>query len=165
MTSTDIKIYTDGSGHINGFGGWAAFITTLDGILKTFKMGGCCGTSVDRMEFTALLEGLQGAWEMSRAMPESNIPDWRPSVLWFSDRESLVHSVKRLNSRSNCPDLWVRFEWYERVMDITAQFMTDELMKTSLEFKEVDLQSSIGYQMYKSYVSGKPFSPGFDYNY
>jgi len=160
----DIEIYTDGSGHINGFGGWAAFITTPDRIKKDFRMGSACCTSVDRMEFTALLEGLQGAWEMVMQRPEYMDPDWKPNILWFSDRESLVNSVKGIYGRTNCPDLWQRFDFYEANMIINPRFVTEEIKKTLVEFKEVDLQSSVGYQMIKNYISSKPFSTALNYN-
>ena len=60
------KINTDGAGHPDGFGGWAAVITQLPGdefepvvFSKPEKLqGGQSGTSVDRMELTALLEAL-----------------------------------------------------------------------------------------------------------
>lgn len=158
----DIEIYTDGSGHKNGFGGWAAFIATPDRVFKDFRMGTANGTSVDRMEFTALLEGLQGAWEMSEKMPQKHLGEWKPGVRWFTDRESLLNSVKRIYDRSNCQDLWNRFVFYEKRMDIDAKFVTDEMIKTMPEFREVDLQSSTGYQMLKSYMAQLPFSPNFE---
>jgi len=158
----DIEIYTDGSGHINGFGGWAAYITTPDRTRKDFRMGGASRTSVDRMEFTAFLEGLQGAMEMAQEMPEWRDEGWCPAVLWYSDRESLVNSVLKTYARSNCPDLWDRFAFYEGQLLITPKFVTEEIFAHSAEFREVDLQSSVNYQMIKAYLSGQPFSPKFE---
>ena len=163
MTKPDIEIYTDGSGHVNGFGGWAAFIATPDRTHKDFRIGSANGTSVDRMEFTALLEGLQGAYEMLDRLLQSRFddPKWKPNISWFTDRESLLNSVKRIYGRSNCLDLWARFQFYESRMIITGNFVTEEMVMKMPEFREVDLQSSTEYQQIKNYMTGLPFSPGF----
>lgn len=155
MTYPNFELYTDGSGHINGFGGWAALAVIDDGSSSVFRMGTACGTSVDRMEFTALLEGLQCVWELAMRMLAHNDSNWKPDVLWCSDRESLINSVKLVYARSNCPDLWPRFEFYEKIMAIKPYFMTDAVIKDCFYFQEVDLQSSVGYQMIKNYMSSK----------
>lgn len=91
--------------------------------------GGMLGVDVERAEFMALLEGLQ------LILQEANLADVKARaylllnpirLTWFSDRESLVHSVTRgddgqpINKRTASADLWARFEFYEPMFRISA---------------------------------------------
>jgi hypothetical protein len=79
--------------------------------------------STDRAEFMALLMGLHGmmltmSWDnKSKLRMLEAIP---ATVVWFSDRESLVGSVNRDFKRGTQPDLWAQLEWYEQYIDIRA---------------------------------------------
>jgi hypothetical protein len=81
------------------------------------------GTTVERQEITAMLDGLQ------------IITDWQeaagilgrismPVVLWYTDREAAALCAWRKDDgqpfyrRKSSPDLWARFEWYEKRMRI-----------------------------------------------
>ena len=93
-------------------------------------VGGAFGTSVERMEFAGLLEGLQsimdtGTFNKSAGLAELTFR--RPRVAWFTDRESLALSCwapdgEPFYRRKSCPDLWARFEWYERLFTIIPLF-------------------------------------------
>jgi ribonuclease HI len=163
IKAPNLLLFTDGSGHADGFGGYAAYVKTADDLVKHFCMGSCSDTSVDRMEFTALIEGLRMAMEMWMRFPEawenamSDNPVLRkPRVLWHSDRESLVLSVKNVYARDNCPDLWAAFAHFESVMEIEARHVTEPFTDTVSEFVEVDLQSSTGRDMMKNYYRQTP---------
>ncbi len=150
----DILLLTDGSGYKDGYGGYAAVAATPDGVWKFFRMGAASGTTVDRMEFTALLEGLQLAWEMWNAMPVSaQEPPIKPRVRWLSDRENIVLSARSVQERSNCPDLWCRYAYYEERMEIRPQFIDREEEANLPDFKMVDLQSSVGREILKNYLA------------
>ena len=86
------------------------------------------GTTVERMEFEALLIGLQSiidvcSWDSNEL---TRVRFAKPTVLWTSDRESLVLAVKRdehgkpIYSRRSTPDLWCRFDWYEHIFTIVT---------------------------------------------
>ena len=77
--------------------------------------------SVDRSEFLALLHGLHGIletmeWNTSGTLKALSFR--RPTIVWLSDRESLVMAVEGSYRRRNQPDLWPQLEWYEQHMDI-----------------------------------------------
>jgi len=161
----DIHLWTDGSGHEDGFGGWSCLASTPDKLVQRFAMGSVSGTSVDRMEFTAMIEGLRLVLEMWKKFPgvyENPMSDnptlKKPRVLWFSDRESLVLSVKKVYSRDNCPDLWEAFSYYENLMYITARHITEPDTETIEEFVEVDRQSSTARIVMKSYFAATPLT-------
>lgn len=56
----------------------------------------------------------------------------RPLVHWLTDRESLALAVARdpenndepIYKRKSTPDLWARFEYYEKIFRITPEFET-----------------------------------------
>lgn len=148
----DFLVWTDGSGHVSGFGGWACRVDTQDRFHKMFRMGAVIGTSVDRMEMTAILEALQLVMEMRHlaARDESDPVQLRPlKVKMFCDRENLVLSIQRVYDRSNCQDLWERFAYYEQRLEIDIEHV---LRETDFpEFEMVDLHASTGFQMAKNY--------------
>ena len=159
---SDIIVFTDGSGHKDGYGGWAAIATTPDGILRTFRMGAASGTSTDRMEFTAMLEGLQMALEMSEKFPRHGLIECKSSVKIISDRENLVLSIKKAYARSNAPDLWARFEYYEKILDIQAKHVGDEEKALLKDFTGVDLEASTGRILIRDYLKTvKPIAEPF----
>jgi len=70
-----------------------------------------------------LLAGLQGILDImnwNNTQSRRLIQAKPPSVYWVTDRENLVGSVTRgpdgspLFKRKSTPDLWARFEWYEK---------------------------------------------------
>jgi ribonuclease HI len=149
LESYNLIVYTDGSGHEDGYSGYAAFIKTPDGLVKRFVMGAMSVSSVDRAEFTALIEGLRVAYDLWKTFPEAWQGHWpeevvlrTPRIMWYSDRESLVLSVKRVYARDNCRELWSAFEYFEQNMVITAEHITSPVKDEMPEFVECDLQSS-----------------------
>ena len=144
----DIVVLTDGSGYKDGYGGYAAVAYTPDKIWKLFRMAGVSGITVDRAEFTGMLEGLQLAWEMWNYMPGQQ-EGRKPTVQWFSDRENLILSARNIQSRSNCVDLWYRYDFYEERMDIIPTFVDVKMEKSMEDFNLVDVMSSTGREIMK----------------
>jgi hypothetical protein len=127
----DFYLYTDGSGHADGFGGWSALVLSPRHNIYQTLMAGHSKTSVDRAEFHGLLDGLQlimDAMDWHRTLDLETLERNPPTVFWLSDRESLVKSVQRdetgnpVYGRKNSPDLWARFSFYERLFRIVATF-------------------------------------------
>jgi len=135
----DFILVTDGSGHVDGFGGWAAEIETgpTRPSEKHHIFGGAAGTGeVFRMELTGLISALTfifNKWQfwqgdMLRAFRSNPL-----KIVWSGDNQALVRAVYRdpvtkqhANSRYSCPDLWRQFEWYESFVIIAAQFVERE---------------------------------------
>lgn len=160
----DLLLYTDGSGREqDGFGGYAAVIKTPDGYVNQFVMGAISNSTVDRAEFTALIEGLRVAYDVWKALPDAWLSRWpqeqvlkTPHIMWYSDRESLVLSAKNVNSRNNCPDLWAAYEYFESRCKIEANFIDDAAKELSEAFSECDLQASSGRLLMKGYFEATP---------
>lgn len=130
--STPYIAFTDGSGTIDDYGGASAIVARVNNWSGSGKavfddVRTICvahsHTSVDRIEFTALLEALQSILEI-----HGKVQDMRPVVKWFTDRESLAMSVWKPDgmnsfySRKNAPDLWARLAWYEQSFYIVPSF-------------------------------------------
>lgn len=136
----DYLLYTDGSGHADGYGGWAAYLTCGNLELPgRVRYGGGNGTSVERAELTACLsglrmvlevEGLDSAkaclsppWNEGRSRPHGRVG--RPLVKWFTDRESICLAAARnpdgcetYYRRDKNPDLWGQYLFYEQLFFI-----------------------------------------------
>lgn len=127
--SSEYLLFTDGSGHQDKFGGYASLVIANYAHSPT-KMaccvGGAFGTSVERMEFTGLLEGLQSILDTggyNKSAGHAELAVRRPHIAWFTDRESLALSCWMPDGvpfyrRKSCPDLWARYEWYEQFFTI-----------------------------------------------
>jgi hypothetical protein len=148
----DVTLFTDGSGHMDGFGGWAAVVKSRDGKFRDFRMGAMTGTSVDRMEMTAMIEGLHMALHLVTEHPEirRNI-GILPSVLWYSDRESMVKSALGEFGRTNATDIWSQYAWFETQLRIYPVHVLRETEHP--EFQAVDLHASTARLIIKNYVS------------
>lgn len=161
MNNPDFLVWTDGSGYKDGFGGWAAYVHTPDKTHELFRMGAVVGTSVDRAELTGIIEGLQMVADLMTIIPHKLAMGqrvWKPKVKMYSDRENLVLSIQKVNARSNSPDLWRRFEFYEGFMALDANHV---LRETDFpEFVFVDLHASSARIIAKQYAeaSGLPRS-------
>jgi len=113
-------LYTDGSGHADGYGG--AAVCVQDNLnLGLYRI--VCSrnrTSTARMEHEALLMGLQFVCETIGSTTEEHrrVLITRPTVFWLSDREDLVLSVAGIYKRKHNADLWCRQSWYEHSLDI-----------------------------------------------
>jgi len=125
----DFELYTDGSGYTDRFGGCCAVVRSL----KHKKFFSCAsafyGADTARAEFEGLLGGLQGimdAMDWNNSQGRALLRARRATVFWVSDREDLVGSVTLKADgtpefrRKNTPDLWVRYEWYEKLFDVSA---------------------------------------------
>lgn len=124
---TTWTLWTDGSGHADGYGGYAGIglrIPDLTGKSARFTVSGALdGTTVNRAEFTGFLECLQKIDRHEALLSKAGItqyPALPVTVRWFSDRENLVLAVLRdrqsgepVYSRRTDQDLWARYEWYE----------------------------------------------------
>jgi hypothetical protein len=161
MQDPDITVYSDGSGYQpDGYGAWAALAVSRGEVFRLFRTGMSSGTSVDRMEMTAMLEGLQMADEIIED-EFLNKEEWhyaeglgcdRPRfrVRLLSDRESMVLSIKGVYGRTNAPDLWERFSYYEKRMEISAEHVARET--DFADFQWVDLFASTGRIVIKQYL-------------
>lgn len=153
---------TDGAGYQDGYGGYASLLISPRHNKYVPNVGAATGTSVDRMEFEALLMGLQSildsmGWDKG---PHFQMLEARqPTVVWYSDRESLVRSVSRnpetgepIYRRKNAPDLWRRFEYYEQYFRITAIHVG----RKTLRWQDIcDNLSSEARQLLKDYFEIK----------
>lgn len=152
MTEPDYLLFTDGSGYKDGYGGWACCVRHVGKKANMFRMGCIVGCTVDRMEMTAILEGLQIVFENMQSRWESRDgedPEKKPIVRLFSDRENLVLSIQKVYDRGNCPDLWARYAYYESIMEVHATHVQRETDYP--EFSMVDLHASTGRIIAKQY--------------
>ena len=151
----DYILFTDGSGREqDGFSGWSTQVFSQLPCInpRRRRMGAMTGSTVDRAEFTAFLEGLQMILEMDAE--QHRIGNHRPEVLWYSDRENLVLSVSGKYGRKSSPDLWARFAYYESRMLIKSTHVSRET--DFKEFQDCDLQSSTMRVVIKNYVDSIP---------
>lgn len=148
----DFSVFTDGSGHPDGYGGWAATAIENATGRKMFRMGGQSGTSVERMELTAMIEGLLMCAELGRLslQPDPGRMYPRRTVLWRSDRESLVKTMSGEYRRSTEPDLWKRLDVVLARFAVTAEHVGRE--NDFPEFGPVDLHASSARIIMKSYT-------------
>jgi ribonuclease HI len=124
----DFALYTDGSGHADGFGGHAVLCVSEKYHKFFVRSAGVYGTTTERQEFEALLSGLQGIMDVmdwNNHAAHDMLQHMKASVFWLSDREALVGCVRRENGkplfrRRTCLDLWARFDFYEHYFDIEA---------------------------------------------
>lgn len=121
--AANFYLFTDGSGHEDGYGGASAIaLAAVGGRAKTI-ISAATGTTVERQEITAMLDGLQIIvdWQ-SQAGILARIH--HPIVFWYTDREAAALSAWRKEDgepfyrRKSAADLWARFEWYEKKMRI-----------------------------------------------
>lgn len=154
----DFFLFTDGSGHQDGYGGWASLILGPTYNIAHARMAAAKGTTVERAEFEALLMGLQSILEQAKLESSSSLSRLETSplhVLWLSDRESLVLSVTRkpdgtpVYRRKASPDLWARFAWYEKIFKITARHVKRE---TNAHHDIVDRLASDARVLIKDYM-------------
>jgi hypothetical protein len=68
------------------------------------------------METEALLQGLEEIADRDRLLKDPKSP--RPTVWWLSDRQDLVLSAAGLQERKANLDLWARFEYWARFLDL-----------------------------------------------
>ncbi len=149
----DFVLYTDGSGYTDGFSGYCAILVcTVPKLDATSTvMGSMSGSSVDRAEMMALLEGLEAILNVESSLPRFRIADRKIQVTWFSDRESLVKSVKNEYGRNSSKDLWARLAYYETKFEIDARWVERETDYP--EFQACDLHASTQRVILKSYIA------------
>jgi ribonuclease HI len=153
MNDADFLLFTDGSGYQDGFGGWACLAKTRFQERRLLRVGCASGTSVDRMEMTAMVEGMQMIIDFLNENPNAlRRLDGTASVTWYSDRESMVKSALGEYDRSNEPDLWHRYVGFQTRLRIEPVFIKRET--DFPEFQEVDLHASTGRIIIKNYFEG-----------
>jgi hypothetical protein len=129
---------TDGSGHQDGFGGYAFLL--FDSAKEKIKtgMGAMMPSTVETCEFTALLEGLKELHE-NHYQKTPGLRSRKAVVRWLCDREALILSVLRspekdggsVFKRRSVKDLWRRFEFFEEIFDICPVFMKRDNLVSS----------------------------------
>lgn len=157
-------IWTDGSGHTDGYGGYgaiAARVKSRAGIHPGPLRASAAihGTTVNRAEFTGLLEALQmiHSSEMkARGGGSSMYPSVPVRVRWFSDRENLVLGVG-LDPATGDPyyarhvdqDLWARYDWYAKSILVYPVYVA----RNTLAFQaRCDYVASFGRKAYISWI-------------
>lgn len=150
----DFCLFTDGSGYQDGLGGWCCVLTDPQRTKFVYRIGASTGSSVDSMEFTALLEGLDLVLEQELVWNGRPIRrlNAKPTVLWRSDRESLVLSVKGDYRRENLPALWQQFAYYEKRLHIVPVHVNREMEAELPEFRFCDLHASTMREVLKGYM-------------
>ena len=122
----DFIIYTDGScWDKDGLGGASAVVRDCRECITHTKVLAENFTKVSRMEFSALLMGIELCFQLKgyTTFKNSEMARAAPIVInWFSDREDLVMSVDTLTTgyrrRAN-PDL----EYFEPMINITPNYV------------------------------------------
>lgn len=125
----DYVLYTDGSGHENGWGAHASVAKCNAEPGHILRCTGNYGSTVQRNELSAFLDGLQAIADhalrrvMRLALREvapknpwnTFLGDDRITVMWFTDRQNLAKALlydewqRPLNGRNNERDLWMRY--------------------------------------------------------
>lgn len=135
----DYVLYTDGSGHQDGWGAYAAVAKHNDTDEFILRAAGNYGSTVQRNEMTAMLDGLfsiadhqirrvmkLGLEEVNSGNPwHTLLGENRISVMWYTDRQNLAKALLfdeeglTLNKRGNERDLWMRYSSMSRYFCIT----------------------------------------------
>lgn len=131
----DFVLYTDGAGYTDSYAASASIMTSDKyRIGRAVRVAAFNGQSTDRAEFEALLHGLQSivdtmGWGSPGKIKDLQRRALKPSVCWYSDRESLVLAVYRDETgepfyrRERQKDLWARLEFYETLFCITPMYI------------------------------------------
>lgn len=121
----EFDLYTDGScSSRDGMGGYCAVLLDNRTQDRYAVFGASNHTSVPRQEFTALFHGLEKIFELMGWKTEKDAAQGAEhgiSVKWYCDREDLVMSVDQRRTgykRRAYPDLWARYEYYERFIRV-----------------------------------------------
>lgn len=148
---TEFTLYTDGSGYQDGFSGYCSvFISNIKGHPhKGQVLGAMTGSTVDRAEMTALLEGLEAILSFLETVPKFRLMNSKPTIAWYTDREALAKSVKGEYGRGSSPDLWARLAVYEQQFNILPTWVSRET--ETEDFRTCDLHASTLRVIIKSY--------------
>lgn len=129
-SSFDYELWTDGSGHHDGYGAAASIWRHRDGV-EDICVQANYGQTVARNEFMALLDGLQailshavGLAATMRETPKNPLlllsgAD-RPTIAWYTDRQNLALSLvyrddhQPVYARNTERDLWARYAFMSR---------------------------------------------------
>lgn len=140
----DFILYTDGSGCANGWGAYAAMYEEVAGdtervvTSRDLRVGGTYGSTVQRCEMTAMLDGMHAI--LSRALERSAaddeklklsdlVFDRRITVCWFTDRMNIARSLlfgengQPLDARNKDRDLWLRYSAFAKHVCCTPRPM------------------------------------------
>lgn len=151
QVENNYTVYSDGSGHQDGFSGFAAIVENIDTGETRKVIGGMTCSSVNRAEFTAFLEGLELVikWENET----KHIGKRKAIVKWYSDRENLTKAVAYAwgpgKGRDTDVDLWRRFSYYEALLQIRGEHVPRDIGWP--QFKRVDLDASTLRMIVKNY--------------
>lgn len=134
----DFVLFTDGSGHKDGLGGCCCVAANKDLSILEVLAHAQTHTSTARMEFQALLSGLQFVCEtLPPTLRRPNNKEPRPTVFWLSDRQDLVLSVAGLQGRNKNQDMWAAFSVYDQVLDIHPYYSKRNTYKLQATADEV----------------------------
>lgn len=148
----DVLVFSDGSGHADGAGGWAVTAMTPDRSIVLFRMAAVWGTTTARAEFDAILNGLRMALEMGPkilGVKHTDLSDRKLDVLCCTDREDIVLSFKGVYQPKHSMDQWAFLEYYKTKLNIEMRHIGRET--EFKEFQEADLQASTARIIMKEY--------------
>lgn len=142
-------MFTDGSGHASGHAASAAIVVETSSSRQEIRLAANYAMSVFEAELQALILGLRcvlgmGGWDTKHKKSLLDRCNRKPSVLWYTDCQSLAGCVERdpvtLETRMRrtvCTDMWHSLDFYERALHIkpvhvprnkiTEQKMTDKM--------------------------------------
>jgi hypothetical protein len=158
----DYILYTDGSGCSAGWGGYAAVYERVD-LFDEYRevvggdilMGGSYGSTVQRSEMNAFLDGVhkiltekcgmlrelaqqddQLAYEIGTfGLLNQFVGTDRVSIMWYTDRSNLAKSLlfdeqgKPLAHRKSDCDLWLRWSFLARHVCVTPMHTARNVVK------------------------------------
>lgn len=137
----DYYIFTDGSGHKDGVGGWAAYILNTQTLSSNLIYGGQNKTTTYRQEFKALLEALQFLFQ--------NDDNKNLQIEHYTDSESLNKGIRNEYSRRNRNiDLWNFYEFFEIYYFIESNHVNRDVSA----IEKVDLHASSMREIIKQYT-------------
>lgn len=118
----DFCLYTDGSGHQDGFGGCAALAMSRNSGWIQKSMITKFPTGTAQMEMEALIIGLQlimkRVTDLRKLKKGDAFTAAKPTVIWLTDRQDLVLSMVGAYGKNANPDLWHHISWFEKKLDI-----------------------------------------------
>jgi ribonuclease HI len=121
MTAENIplKIFADGSwANLTNAGGYAALVQLADNSTHVVQ-GSAFPTSIERMELTAIVEGLRFLENTLR----KQLLDNRLSVAIINDREDVIRQISGEFDPNHNLDLWYQMQFYHERFNIIPIWM------------------------------------------
>lgn len=122
----DYSLFTDGSGHQDGYSGAAALVISNKQNQVKRLVRAENGSTVARAEMYALLLGLNWIADAAGIMSPEKLKGLKPSVFWLTDRLDLALTLRGKCDPKKNLDLWCSCRWFCSFLDVQA-FYTKRL--------------------------------------